>query len=419
MLKKESASSSAWAYGYRSYIYVSLAVFVFFWLYYVLLVDVMQKQIDIPLHVKMLYRACSEGRSIPANFGFYGLVYLLSGLDCNYRHLLLIGLPVLGLAWGGTVYLSARMSGELLAPSESTDDRTQSKVLLVAVLSCFIFPLPVSFSSYLPGLLPANVYHNSTIICSFPFAVWAFVLGLKRLRTANQADWQADYKLTAILCIGLIFKPSYAFAFIPAYSLLYAYQVRFKLGALWRLALPVLPVLLLIGAQLWWTSTHQDSNMDTHESHVSIAFPAGWRTYVPQFTVGRMFACFITSFALPILAYLARPQWLARLSHQFALLSIATAMAVFMLFYETGERAIHGNFVWQVIASNHVLHWVILLELFFWRPIARAEYWKRMALLAFTVLNIACASIYLTRLVVVGNAHDFSTMLELYFSNSK
>ncbi|GAA3951527.1 hypothetical protein GCM10022406_36720 [Hymenobacter algoricola] len=209
--------------------------------------------------------------------------------------------------------------------------------------------------------------------------------------------------LLALLLVGsAVFKPSYAFAFVPAYGLLYALQVRFRFKALVRLAVPLLPVVLLIIGQVLWSLAHQEVMLDGGESHIVFALRAGWHTFVPEFTVGHILGSFVSSFALPALAYLICPHWLRRPSHHLALLSVAFGMVIFMFVYETGIRATHGNLVWQVVAANHILHWLILVEIFFWKTTTRVHYWQRAALLGFVGVSVVCAFVHMARLARIG-----------------
>ena len=387
----------------RSIVYISIFTSFIFSFYYLLLLVILSVKNDIILHVEIIEAWCGDREALPANFGFYKVVHLISGFTCNLRTLLLTASLVLGLAWGATVFVSGRLAkyvlavhGEELVREHSTI-RTTVLILLAAVCSCLLFPLPVSTSVWYLGLLPPNVYHNSTIISALPFGIAAFAIGVRRLTTATVSDPRTDLLLASLLVLGTAFKPSFAFAFLPAYGLIFAWKVRFQVAALLPLILSLLPVSLFILWQLVWTNQHQGVNVDG-PSHLVLGL-AGWHTFLPNYQLGHVVACAISSFALPILAYVMRPDWLRKLAHLLAVLCVFMAMAVFMLVHETGLRASHGNFTWQVVAANHILHWVVLLETCFWSPTTVAQKWRRRIIMGFAGLEILCGVAFLIHLV--------------------
>lgn len=373
--------------------------------YYLLLIRGLGWTTDIQFHVGLLYKACAEQGAVPANFGFYELVHLLSGFACERSRLLNVAIVVVGVAWGGLVVASAYAGLALLSASvageASTAARHQAIALVAAVGSCLLFPLPVSPAGWYLGLLPPNVYHNSTIISAMPWSVLAFAMGCRRLTTSRQSALAPDLLLALVLVVGAVFKPGFAFAFVPAYAGLFALQHRWQGRQLLRLALVLLPVLLLVAGQLRWTSQHPQATLNG-ASVLAVTFPAGWHTFVPYFGPARVLACAASSFLVPVVAYALRPVWLQRPAHRLALLSLLVGLLVFMVVYETGPRARHGNFVWQVVAASHVLHWLILIDALAWVPASGQQRRRRMLLLGLLALEVLCGVLYLISALFLG-----------------
>ena len=378
---------------------LGLAVAVLAAGYYWLLLVKLGWITDIQLHVGMLRKVLRGPGSVPANFGFYAVVRVASGFSEQPARLLATAIGVVGLAWGAVVAVSGYSGAGLLDMPVADEGGTAGKsspvlALLAAVGSCLLFPLPASTGGWYLGLLPPNVYHNSTIICALPFSVLAFVLGVKRLSATRPPALADDLVLSLVLVVGAAFKPSYAFAFGPAYAGLFLTRFGRRPAALGRLAVALLPVLLVIAGQLLWTRQHPHDTLNG-ASILALGWPAGWRTLVPGFGPARVAACAASSLLVPAVAYALRPAWLRHRAHQLALGSLLAGLLLFLLVYETGLRAQHGNFTWQVVASSHVLHWVILLEALRWVPADAGQGRRKKLLLALLAIEVLSGLVYL------------------------
>lgn len=374
--------------------------------YYWVLIRKLGRATDVQAHVTILQKACLGKGAVAANFGFYQLVHLASGFTCDLARLLNTGIAVVAVAWGGLVAAASYaglglLKGQALADKPAEENRPKIIALAAAVGSCLVFAPPLNPASWYLGMLPPNVYHNSTIISAMPFSVLAFACGARRLSARAESQPVADLLLSVLLVIGAIFKPSYAFAFGPAYALLFALKFRFRPAQLLRLALVLLPVALVVAGQLAWTNRHPQDTLDG-ASVLAVGLPAGWRTFVPGYSGWQVLACAVGSFGVPAVAYALRPDWLRRPAHQLALLSLGVGFGIFMLLYETGSRALHGNFIWQVVAANHVLHWLIVLEVLAWVPAHQAARQKRRVLVGLLAVEVLSGVAYLLKALALG-----------------
>lgn len=352
---------------------------------------------DVQLHVGMLQKVLRGQGSVPANFGFYEVLRVASGFSDQPGRLLAAAIGVIGLAWGALVVVSGYGGVSLLQArtlGEAEPKPMPLLLLLAAAASCLLFPLPASAEGWYLGLLPPNVYHNSTIICALPFSVLAFVLGVKRLAAARPPALAHDLALSLVLVLGAVFKPSYAFGFGPAFAVLFVRQFGLRLPTLGRLTVVLLPVLLVIAGQLLWTRQHPHDTL-YGASTLALGWPAGWRTFVPDFGPARVAACAASSLLVPVAAYVLRPAWLQRPAHQLAVGSLLAGLLLFLLVHETGLRARHGNFIWQVVAANHVLHWLILLEALTWAPAKAGQRRRKTLLLGLLAIEVISGIVYL------------------------
>ena len=393
---------------------VAISMFVglgMVWYYQWLLLD-LHIQTDVQGHVDYLLQVCSQGYPWPANPGFHWVTWLLAGQNCDGR-LLHVGTWVLGLCWGGAAYLSMEVGQEFMqaesAPSRSLSPGAwadTTAAIAAAVAACLVFPAPAntfvdnSFSHYL-GLLSPNVYHNSTLVGSMPFAIAALALGVRQLR--GHSRYGVDFLLGLVLASGALFKPSFAFAFLPAYGICrLLYGRRALVRHLAGLLLVSVPVVLVIIGQTWWISKHPEVSIGG-KSNFALAFPAGWKMFLPELTAVQAFMLGMSSFALPLLAYGLRPSWLAKPAHQLALLSTVFATIQFLLVYETGDRAGHGNFTWQVIATNHWLYWLVVLETLHWQARTKSERIRQVILVVAIAMSMASGIVYMGEIGLTGS----------------
>jgi hypothetical protein len=371
----------------------------YYW--YIILVE--NVPTDIQIHLQYLaQQVCTDHQTIPANGGFYLVVWLLAGFSCNYTLLSKIAVVFLGACWGTAVYLSGLVGAQIIC-GRATATLSASKaatVLVAAITSCLVFPVLVSRSPFYIGLIPPNVYHNSTWISALPWVIAVFGLGLRQLQ-GEAKSLRTEAYIGVLLLVGAFFKPSFAFVFIPTYALLRVSQLPWHR---WHtlvlpLGIALLPVVLLVVGQVVWLALYSQTTLG-EKIHLALAFPAGWRYAMPHLPWSRALLRFCSSFALPALAYYLRPDWLKRVPHQFSLLCAGIGFLLFMLVYETGVRAKHGNFLWQCFYANHLLYWMIILSALNWQPSSASEYSRRNFLWAAIGLNLVSGLLYLTILVV-------------------
>jgi hypothetical protein len=210
--------------------------------------------------------------------------------------------------------------------------------------------------------------------------------------------------MATALVISAIFKPSFAFGFVPAYGLMLVFKTRFRVASLMAHAWPLIPVVLCIFLQSRYIATHPEASGGGQGSTFALAFPAGWNTFLPDLPNLQVWLLFASSFALPVLTYVLKPSWLRRTSHQLAILAVLIAFAQFMLVYEEGIRAGHGNFTWQVVAALHLLYWVVLHDAFTnpW-GLTRLARTCHLLLLAALGTCLISGGIYLYRITEIRN----------------
>lgn len=381
--------------------------------YYNWIVLELQTETDIQAHIIYLAKICDQDYQWPANPGFHWVTWMLAGKSCDVQYLLRVATWVLGGCWGLSTYLAMWAGQQLIDDSPAAPARRawphMAGMIVAAVAACFMFSLPSgwlldNYDIYL-GMLPPNLYHNSTLIGAMPFSIAALGLALRQLRRNAIPGFGTDAVLGLLLVVGALFKPSFAFAFVPAYGICRLLRGR---QTFWRhfagLLLVTVPVALLIAGQSWWIVAYPEMNMHG-KSEIGFAFPAGWKTFMPNLTPKQSVMLGLGSFVLPILAYVLRPSWLRKPAHQLLVLSTVFATAQFLLVYETGGRAGHGNFIWQVVATNHWLYWLVTLEILYWQTTTTSERIRQVILVCGIAASIVSGIIYLSAIGTTGTYH--------------
>lgn len=166
---------------------------------------------DLVLHANIATESLQSGKSLPVNFLYYKLIIFSSKIfSIKMASILILSLFVVLKFYVTYIYIS---SG---AYSEVEDE----KFALIATAVLFISPIYILqvlfFNRFYIRSFPSNIWHNSTIIASTPFAVLLFWQSCKQLRS-----WTALGFLNILLLVSLIalLKPSYIFVYILAFPL--------------------------------------------------------------------------------------------------------------------------------------------------------------------------------------------------------
>lgn len=289
----------------------------------------------------------------PANFLYFGLVYVVSLFDTREFPLLLASALVLSLAVSAKFAITRTYASNYLANILGGAQASERAVILVSVMLLIAFSMPMR-RLYL-GQIPPSVWHNSTIVFVMPLALLLFWQSYEQLMEPNRRR----VFVLSILCVANIFaKPSYVFVFCVAYPCMLF--IRFRLSSTFWWNLP--PILIgagLVVGQFVLIYFFSLNSFNSGESGVSIA----------PFLVWSHFSSFIplsvvASFLFP-LGYLSI-YWRDLANQtlvQYSVIGCAVALGIFVTFAETGPRQWHGNFAWQAIISSYILFMVLALRL--------------------------------------------------------
>jgi len=234
----------------------------------------------------------------------------------------------------------------------------------------FLFLLAFSFlflsPIYLPiidgpfwylGKFTQTIWHNSTLICVFPFCVLLVWKTFDWFKSGKLKDMGVMFLLGFVI---VLIKPSFLFCYIPAlpiFILIRDLKISKRLLQATGLVL-ILFAILMVEKHLIFTWDPVLDRMYTpqEKSQVVINPLKVWLkfSHEPLFD-------FLSSFPL-LFGFLIL--WRKRAFESplfvFSLLLLFFALLVYLLLAETGFREFHGNFYWQIPIALFLCHLAIV-----------------------------------------------------------
>ncbi len=225
-------------------------------------------------------------------------------------------------------------------------------LLALALMLVMPFNLLTPHNLYL-GYIVIHAYHNPTILAVKPFALLLFWFAGRAVLPPEPPAHQHVVVLTAALvsAFGVLAKPSYAMALLPAFALIVAVRrLRRQYTAWWLAAGVMLPAALVMGWQrLMFTST---------DGFVlaPLALINHWAGMINPAANEHLVLKFLLSALFPLLVYGMYPRAAVRsLWLTLAWLTFLVGAAYMYLLVEGGAKLGHANFTW----SAQVALWVL------------------------------------------------------------
>ena len=353
---------------------------------------------DMREHAAFAREMLSGVRPTAGNFMFYWLVNIVSLFSGNIRFseislcLLLASATTYRLYWSQKKIVAVNANGK-----NSRSDYWLSFGFAASLLFVFAIPIP-SYSldefMYIGNYVP-NVWHNSTVLFVFPFALLLFEQSYRQL---TQYDAQRNNWILLFIFLNVFIKPSYFFVFVSVYPLLLILKYKFK-KEFWQGILPVMIGLVFLGLEFWSIYLTKDPFSNEKSSVIfqpfysSPLFPDLWP----------MPYAFIFSLLFPLL-YAAFNFNTVRKSQLFWFSSLSFIVSVFIYLFiaETGPRATHGNFYWQIVICTWICFFVSLIALL--RDFKQqGKTFKNSLLLSVYGVQVVMGIIYFVRLCATGN----------------
>ncbi len=313
---------------------------------------------DLQAHIEQIISINLDEATYPPNFLYYFLVNLFSGFSKNTVIISVIATVLLSSAVTAKYIITKKILVEISV--ESSKFVNKQLINFLAFILIFSFAIPDVFNLfilkalYLTRIVP-NVWHNSTTIFLFPFALLLFWEQFKILKRDSTPTFEETFYVTVLIVINALIKPSFLFVFIPVTGMWIFLKYEFKnFKKMFIFYLPLVIGVLLIGFLTLSIYFFQAGSFQKESSSIVVSgFFEGLRNWIPAWYIP---ISLTISFILPLVVLISFKRSL--LEHKpflFALCLTVTGILISSLFIETGPRRSHGNFMWQNVICCYLL----------------------------------------------------------------
>jgi len=360
---------------------------------------------DIQAHVRFIKQINDGSVAYPPNLGFYFIVNLLSGFSSNNTIMLVMTGVLLSSASVAKYVVSKKVILSLNRNVSAQHQYLKVTAIALGLFFCFAIPDPVSLiflkKMYLGKIVPL-VWHNSTTILLFPFALLLFWKQLESFETERNLSFKKAALIHLLVVINIIIKPSFLFCYLPATFLFLMTYVR-KRNMRWLLV-NLSPLFLggvLILLQYYLIYTLNIGSFKKAQSGVMLTWPFHVYTFwIPGWLIP---LSFLLSYALPIGAVILYREILKYKPFFYALLLSAVGLGISAVLLESGPRMEHGNFTWQNVVCSFILFLAVvsfLVQKFLKEPVLNR---KNKILVLLFALHVVSGFLYLFKILITNS----------------
>ena len=366
--------------------------------YYTLLKIIPADYNDIHDHAAFARQMCTGEIPYTGNFLVYLLVNIFSFFTAKINPTEISLCALLAIAGVYRYSLTQTVISRTLHPEQNNPENSWVVVILaLSMLFVFAIPIPSYFSDdhffYIGNYVP-NVWHNSTILFLFPFAMLLFELSYRQLGafTMKRNLW-----IFLLILLNLFIKPSYFFVFIVVYPILLLSRYKLK-KEFWYSMIPLIIGFFFLILEYWIIYKTQ---RPTGKEASSVIFMPFYRN--PEFAdLGLLPVSMAFSLFFPLLYTLLNlPKLLKSRLFWYTFLSFTVSVLIFLFISESGPRASHGNFYWQIVICTWFCFLVSLLSLLKDFKI-QGNTFRNMFLISIFSIHVLLGIIYFVRILVTG-----------------
>lgn len=383
---------------YKNRFILPLLFLLLFAAYYSLLKVIPADYNDIHDHAAFARQMCTGEIPYTGNFLVYLLVNVFSFFTAKVTFTEITLCLLLAFAGVYRYLISQKRINEILY-DRMYRPTTGWLAVLAAISMLFVFAIPIpsyftdDFFMYIGNYVP-NVWHNSTILFLFPFAILLFDLSYKQLQSY---EYKRNWWILGLILLNLFIKPSYFFVFICVYPVLMLIKYRFK-REFWVSIIPLIAGFLVLILQYWIIYKTQ---LPSNKEASSVVFLPFYRN--PEFgDLGQIPLSMAFSILFPIVySLLNLPKLIKSQLFWYTFLSFVVSVLIFFFISESGPRASHGNFYWQIVICTWFCFFVSLLALLKdFRYSGRT--FKNVILITLFSIHVIIGIIYFVRILVTG-----------------
>jgi len=346
-------------------------IFLFFFVSY-FLIYVFVRNSDLGQHAGFAQQILTGELAVPGNFLFYWLVNLFSLFSGKAFFIKISLCFLIAIASTFRFFLSQKIvlkSFNKTFRSEHT--RWFSVYIGLSLMFVFAIPLPGYFVNgffYIGNFVP-NVWHNSTTIFLFPFAIILFYLSYMQLITFSH---KRNLWIFILIILNVFIKPSFLFVFICVYPffLLYKYKLNKEF---WLSMGAVLFSIFLIALEYWMVFQHINPNNKEISNVIIQPFVSyTYYSYLWQLPFSLIFSLLFSLVAVAIFIdiFVIVPDLLCYT--EFSQIEKRTVVLVYFSFIFSGSIDLFSNcrirspgYSWKFLLANSNMYLAMLLYFYY------------------------------------------------------
>ena len=312
---------------------------------------------DINAHAEAIIKIANGNLSIPFNFLYYAVIYIITFFSTDMKTIYLASILVLTCSIVAKYLITKQfLIKNLISPSTSLSSSSNHKVTdsfyqVYSLILTFVFSLPLSLmvgGYYYLGNTPPNIWHNSTTIFLMPFALLLFWQSYEQIKTpkTDRVVW-----ISLLIIVNIIIKPSFFFVFLVCYPIFFIKQFGWTKLTFGNL-IPLLVGCFLLAIQYLGHYIWQIGSIQEGDHGVKISLFTVWSHYSPDIPLS-----LLGSLLFPLLCIIFHYKTAVNdLLIKYACFQYLIAITIYALFMESGPRQYHGNFGWQCIVASYILY---------------------------------------------------------------
>jgi len=327
---------------------------------------------------------------------YYFCVFALSGFSLDVDILNNVAIYLLTFCFFLKYLYSCHLTKGNYILEQNKISSVEKNTLIFFVL--FAAPLVQSFSQeyLLLGKLASNVWHNSTTTAVMPFVVLLFYQSLKFIKDP-QISYTNIFYILLFGLINLLIKPSFLFAFIPAFSLILLISEGFKSRKFWVGVSIAFSIFILIIVEYYIIYEVDFYHQVYNQPKTNIIVKP---FYILALFNQNVLTAIYLSLLFPITCVIFFEKEIkSNISLQYTLLLFLFAFIIGVLFIEEGARAGHGNFTWQIIFVNYIVFLVFALLAYERIKYLGYLHYKSIILIVVFIWHILSGWLYIYRIV--------------------
>lgn len=331
----------------------TIIIFVVSLLLFLVIMFYLDENTDLVAHARIAKEMNENGNLFSGNFLLYFLISLFSLFSTDLQVIKISLCVLLALAVTFKYNIIKCYFASFLIFKKAGFLSFSLSVIYILPLFYFLksFGIFLNTENMYLGYYVPNVWHNSTVIFLFPFAILLYLLSFKQL---NEYDKKRNYFIAILVILNVLIKPSFFFVFLIAYPLTVIFKVGFKDSPKYFL-LPITAGLLSL-LYVYLTIYSGDDG-----SAVTISFN---NILNATFWINNGKYLFVSLF-FPILYFVFNYKALIKdWEFLYVILLFIVSVGVFYLCREVGPRANHGNFYWQIVITTWLVFLYMAKQLF-------------------------------------------------------